>query len=523
MLPILLVLASCGYLKSAAKQGQYSRTHRTNPSQRNLKHMLDRETFFVYGLIKDPGSRVSSMPLAVAAFSSRYEPDELVDVTHFAGADTHYALNLPAGEYELVVLADRDGDGTLGKADAVGRRSVSLSETAFEDKVLTDFDITVNETARVGWPIAITPPATGEVRQSLFYPQGTLRSLDDPIFDPEMATLGLYEPAAFLEIAPTMFYALEEYLHYKVPVIFVHGIGGTVHDFEPIIARLDRDRYVPWFFYYPSGASLGQLAENFHALFLSGRLFPRTDMPMVVVAHSMGGVIAREAMNLVGEQEIENQVASLITIASPLGGHPSAAMTGGAPLVLPSWRDLDPEGPFIGRLYRRPLPAYLDHRLLFAYGEPGMIKLGEAGDGVVPLSSQLHPSAQEQATAQFGVDASHTGVLQHEHAIGRIIAAIGEVKSIVPESHLQVLLTGGFDRELDDSYSARQKYSIRYVGRYLQALASGRLEPVEADQAHFVLVSRGLAAPVSFVEEAWLKLVADHPEILAPAPASQLP
>jgi len=196
----VLLACSCGYMQGTWKQTRYSMKHRGDPTQRNLKHMIDRETFFVYGLILDPTSSMSSVPLAVAAFSQRYRPDELVDVTHFAGVDTHYALNLPAGKYELLVLADRDRDGTFSQSDVVGRRQVNLSDAKVEDRVLTEFDIHVDPTVRIDWPIAIPAPSMAEIPQSLFYPQGTIRALDDPIFDLEVATLGMYQPAAFLEI-----------------------------------------------------------------------------------------------------------------------------------------------------------------------------------------------------------------------------------------------------------------------------------------------------------------------------------
>lgn len=67
-----------------------------------------------------------------------------------------------------------------------------------------------------------------------------------------------------------MFYALEEDEAHKIPVVFVHGIGDSARAFEPIISQLDRDRYKPWFFYYPSGGDLDQLAGLFYNLFLSG-------------------------------------------------------------------------------------------------------------------------------------------------------------------------------------------------------------------------------------------------------------
>lgn len=72
-------------------------------------------------------------------------------------------------------------------------------------------------------------------------------------------------------------------------MVFVHGIGGSIRSFLPIIEGLDRSKYKPWFFFYPSGADLEQLAEFFYQLYLSGDVIPQSKMPMIVVAHSMGG------------------------------------------------------------------------------------------------------------------------------------------------------------------------------------------------------------------------------------------
>ena len=59
------------------------------------------------------------------------------------------------------------------------------------------------------------------------------------------------------------------------------------------------------------------------------------------------------------------------------------------------------------------------HQLIFTYHNSGTLKLGENSDGVVPLSSQLHPDAQRQASGQFGFNSTHTGVLKDEDAIRR--------------------------------------------------------------------------------------------------------
>ena len=469
----------------------------------------------MYGLIIDETNVEPGPPLSVAAYSDKYKKNELVDVTHFARVGTHYALNLPAGEYDLLVLTDKDQNKMLDQFEVVGRRQIDLSLESSEEKVLTNFDIGLSENINIDWEINIPMPEVADIQKSLFYPQGTIRNIDDPIFDTELATLGVYEPAAFLERAPTMFYALEEYRRYKIPVIFVHGIGGTVREFIPIIQQMDRDRYVPWFFYYPSGGELGQLAENFHRLFLSGKLFPKTEVPMIIVAHSMGGVVIREAFNLLLEKHSENQVALFITIASPLGGLPAAASgERHAPLVLPAWRNLNPDGLFIKKLYRKPLPESVDYRLLYAYDDPGRIKLGENSDGVVPLSSQLHPPAQKEASEQFGFNSSHTGVLKDPDAIQHIIKSIGKVKSTIPESHMKIYITGGYDVDLDDSYSDREKYVIRAGGKYLAALSSGKIDAVNQMQAHFVQVSQGKAEAQTIADTAWLKFVKDYPELI---------
>jgi pimeloyl-ACP methyl ester carboxylesterase len=190
-----------------------------------------------------------------------------------------------------VVVSDLNRDGFYDGTEVVGGRSLSLNRKELPEKVLGGFDIDLNAPFRycseASFRVAVHK--SGNLAESLFYPKGSIRSLDDEIFSRRMATLGMYEPAAFLEKAPMMFYALEEDVGYKVPVVFVHGIDGSVTDFEEIVSHLDRTLYQPWFFYYPSGNDLGQLSEMFYNIFLSGKVIPLQDMPMVIVAHSMGG------------------------------------------------------------------------------------------------------------------------------------------------------------------------------------------------------------------------------------------
>ncbi len=510
---LIFSLSGCSYLGNAARQAGLSVRHRQDPAQRVYKHMLTAENFFVFGKVKN-GDNLNEEATAVVAVSDLYRTNEVVDVCQFSRISSFYGMNLPAGEYRLLVVSDLDRDGFYGEKEVVGGRRITLDPAAMPDKVVSDFDLDLDV------PLALPAPVTlqldtrksSALTESLVFPKGSIRSLDDEIFSRRMATLGMYQPAAFLEEAPMMFYALEENLGYKVPVVFVHGIDGSARDFEGIVAALDRSRYCPWFFHYPSGEDLGQLSELFYKIFLSGKTMPLGEMPMVIVAHSMGGLVVRDAMNRLSGKKVENRVARLVTIASPLGGHPAAAMSSQGPIVLPSWRDVDPDSDFLRGMWRKKLPEGLEYHLIYAYGNEKTVKLGENSDGVVPLSSQLCSRAQDESTAQYGFNDTHTGILGNPEAIKRLVGIIETVKAPFPEDHMREFMKGGYDVVLGDGYDAWGKYAIRNFGHWLDALAAGSISPTEDYHHHFLQVCRGEEAPDTPIEKTWLRFVKEYPE-----------
>ena len=510
---LFCLFPSCTYIKNVLKQSGYIKTQRTNPSQHNLKHMIDGQTYFVYGQVLKGNNTYPESPLMLGAYSNRYKSNELVDSTHIVYTDTHYALNLPGGKYELLVLADQDQDGRFGQSEVVGRLQIELNHEQYPDRVAGKIDIRLSEQQPAAWTINSPVPELTLSQQSLVYPKGAIRNLNDPLFDANIAALGMYEPAAFLELGPTLFYALEED-SFKIPVIFVHGMGGSARDFTQIVDRLDRTRYQPWFFYYPSGTDLEQLADIFYNIYLSGTVNYRGEMPIIIIAHSMGGLIAREALNRYSDKSHENHVALLITIASPFAGHPSAALgERNSPLVLPCWRNLNPQSAFIDRLFRKSLPSSVKHQLLYTYNNSKKLAQGKGGDGTVPTSSQLRIEAQRQSTQQVGFNNTHTGVLRDENAIAFIIGSVNQIKSSYPEPHLKILMAGGYDVALDDSYSPKEKYFILTMGKYLSSLANGRIDTFESPVLEsFVAVAQGKAKAKSEVEIAWLKFVKDYPQ-----------
>ena len=513
---VLLSLSACSYVKHTLVQAEYARLHNAEPGQKNLKHMLDRDTYFVIGQTVEDNARYTAVPLMVAAYSNRFKPYERVDTMHVAGAGTHFGLNLPEGDYQLLVFADVDDSRTFEPDEVIGQKSLSLNPALATEKVVDRIKIGLTAPRTVPWAQAIERKEQPESKHSHYYPAGTIRQLDDPLFSENMATMGMYDPASFLEQSPTMFYALEEDLGYKIPVVFVHGAGGSVRAFEPIVSRLDRERYKPWFFYYPSGGDLDQLAEFFHRIFLSGKVIRHRPVPIIVVAHSMGGLVVREALNRYHGSRRENLLSLVVTIASPFGGHPAAA-TGEKHglIVLPSWRDLNPESRFIQQLFRAPLPHGVEHELLYAFDNPATLKLSKNSDGVVPLASQLRHEAQQQAAKQLGFESDHTGILENEQMIAYLLERLDAVDNPIPPSHLEVLQQGGFDVALSDEYSPRSKYVFRNLGKYWMAITTGALEPFNPEQEQFVRTVRGQEPASDPVVRDWIRFLREYPDLKA--------
>jgi len=511
---MLMFGCSCTYIKYVSAQSDYARIQDAEPGQVNLKHMLDQETFFIQGRVLDESGSFAEMPKAVAAYSSKFKANERVDTMYIGGVGDHYGLNLPEGRYDVLVFVDHDADGTVQASEVAAHRKIVVNLSSAPEKVLSQVDFHLMEPVTVDWVTPFELPGSQEHAESLFYPSGSLRNLDDPIFDGNMSTLGLYDPASFLEYAPTMFYALEEDLPYKVPVVFVHGIAGSAREFETLVGKLDLTRYKPWFFYYPSGGDLDQLAALFYEIYLSGKVVSLGETPLVVVAHSMGGLIVREAINKYRGKPYENHLRLLITIATPFGGHEKAASGEKHGLiVLPSWRDLNPDNPFINKLYRKPLPEETHHELVYAYRNESAIKLGENSDGVVALSSQLYPLAQQQSDEQFGFDSTHTDILRNRDAIAHIVSKIDTIKPIYPEPRLVLLNKGGYDVPLGEGYTPRAKYMVRNFGVYLMALTNGTILPFNPDEAYLLEVVNGDKPPQNEFQSAWLRFLEEYPEI----------
>src|SRR5690606_36018702 len=110
----------------------------------------------------------------------------------------------------------------------------------------------------------------------------------------------------------------------KTPVLFVHGINGTPSNFAYLIARLDRTRYQPWLYSYPSGIYLDHIADHLSQTVTKLQLRYGVDR-MMVVAHSMGGLVTRGFL-LRHAQNSDLHVPLFVTLSTPWAGHAAAEL-----------------------------------------------------------------------------------------------------------------------------------------------------------------------------------------------------
>ena len=250
---------------------------------------------------------------------------------------------------------------------------------------------------------------------------GEISSLSDPRFAQSIAEDGLWRPFDFLFKGHPGVYFLGAYDRTKVPVLFVHGINGSPQNFKTLIERLDRQRFQPWVYYYPSGAALPQVAD--HLTQTMRKLQVQYGFrSFAVVAHSMGGLVSRGFLQRYGEGGGAAAVPVFVSISTPWDGHKAAEWGAKAPIASARvFTDMSPGSEYLRSLYGR--NPGVPHHLLFSYRNAGVLG-GEASDGTVTVASQLRPAAQNGAVRVEGFNETHMSVLDAAAVSERVNEAL---------------------------------------------------------------------------------------------------
>ncbi len=244
------------------------------------------------------------------------------------------------------------------------------------------------------------------------YRMGEVISLESQDISDDVGRLGMWEPLKFFEREYSGIFFLEDYDPTKIPVLFVHGLAGSGNDWRYLIRRLDRTKFQPWIAQYPSGMRLELLGRILNEGITELHIKHKFN-DLAIVSHSMGGLVSRSAINFKKDLKTPNYLKLLITLSTPWDGHSRSRIgVNYAPSIVPAWYDLEPGSPFLENLMRQDLKKELQHYLIFSYRNESGILGPRNSDGVVTLQSQLHYTAQEQATDVIGFDETHSTVLQ---------------------------------------------------------------------------------------------------------------
>lgn len=352
-------------------------------------------TVVVGQVIPPPGW---SGPIVVAALSPNAEVAHDVWLHEPGG----YELIVPPGQYTVLAFGDANRNGRLDAGEPAGSHPAIITASGSGTVAGADLRLSTEASATQG-----TSLSGREFRPRHSTQAGAVADLANAAFTAESGRAGYWSPLEAFRQSGGNVYFREPYDPARVPVLFIHGASGSAQDFRYLFDQLDR-RYQAWFFQYPSGAPLDSMS---HLLFwkllnLQMRLrFERVHL----VAHSMGGLLARRFV--INHASQFPQMGALVTLSTPWGGERSAA-TGVrlSPAVIPSWRDMQPDGTFLASLFQQPLPAGVRHTLLFGH-RGGHHLLGQNTDGTVTLASQLRPEAQSQAAMVMGFDEDHVSIL----------------------------------------------------------------------------------------------------------------
>ena len=250
--------------------------------------------------------------------------------------------------------------------------------------------------------------------------------LNDDVFGPDAGTRGLWEMMDFLVAGTAGIYFLQPYDPNRIPVLFVHGIGGYPQQFSTLFEALDQERFQPWFYFYPSGFRLNGISRHL-AIILQNLQVKHGFSKMAIVAHSMGGLVSRGAIFEYRQETKRDDIELFLSVSTPWSGHVEAARAEDAPIELPrSFQDMNPTSDYIrsvfytneSRTAERRLPNDVAYHMIFGFRMNGSEDV--ADDGTVTVASQARLQMQEEAHTIRALDYGHVDILHSPELAKRL-------------------------------------------------------------------------------------------------------
>ncbi|WP_321417590.1 alpha/beta hydrolase [uncultured Desulfobacter sp.] len=348
-------------------------------------------------------------PIIVAACSVE---DEMKVVNYTVLHDSgEYELGVHQGNYYIFAYRDQNSNLIYDADEPAGQYGNPTLVRAPAVGVVFDIDIIIpekNQNIEIPHGKIISSVKT----QKLYSRQaGIITDLDDERFVEENGKKGFWEPGSFFNQFGGTIYFLEEYDPDKIPILFIHGATGTPKGWQYLVNHIDRSRFQPWFFYYPTGLRIDSIA--YLLLWKLSNLQAKYQFNKIIfTAHSMGGLVARSF--IVNYFPQFPYVTLFVSMATPWGGDRMAEYgVKQSPVVIPSWYDMQPDGDFIKSLYRKKLPESVTFYLLYGY-RGSRNPLRSNNDGTITLSSLLDYRPQAEAGMSYAFNEDHVSLLLSE-------------------------------------------------------------------------------------------------------------
>jgi len=235
--------------------------------------------------------------------------------------------------------------------------------------------------------------------------------LDHALFAPETAEVGHWHSEFFLANYGTALILSAPFSADRVPLVLVPGINGSARDFAELVRHVDRSRYQPLYFVYPSGMALAGAARQL-GMRLKELVGRHPVDRFAVIAHSMGGLVAAGVVDEVDVADALPSWRALIAISSPFAGVETAQYAERLPQHPPAWDDLAGRSAFLTKLQATRFPRTLDFYLFFgARSSRRLLSTLGNNDGVLTLDAVVGSPLSGSARDVFGFYEDHMSIL----------------------------------------------------------------------------------------------------------------
>jgi pimeloyl-ACP methyl ester carboxylesterase len=332
-------------------------------------------------------------------------------VLHDSG---EFELMVPGGDYYLFAYRDKNSNLIYDAGEPAGQYGSPDLVSAPAGGVVGGFNFEIREKSRpIGIPYGFEISSDKPIK---LYSRlaGAKVDLDEALFSEENGSKGFWEPVSFYRSFGGNIYFLEDYDPQKIPILFIHGATGTPRGWDFFVHHIDRTRFQPWFFYYPSGARIQSMSHLLYWKLLNLKL-KYNFQQLYITAHSMGGLIGRSF--IVDYGRYFPSIKLFVTLATPWGGDRMAEYgVRQSPAVVPCWIDMQPESAFMQSLYKTRMPRDVSFYMFYGYrGSRNPFRSNN--DGTISLSSLLDRRPQSEAKMNYAFNEDHETIISSREVL----------------------------------------------------------------------------------------------------------